>query len=48
MLFDMKREAYLAGCASLQHVPDPVKQDETINEGDSSYRLISIYEIQYS
>ena len=36
MLFDMKCEAYLAGCASLEHVPDPVKQDEEINEGDSS------------
>ena len=36
MLFDMKLEAYLAGSASMEHVPDPVKQDETINEGDSS------------
>ena len=36
MLFDMKREAYLAGCASLEHVPDHIKQDKGINEGDSS------------
>ena len=39
MLFDMKLEAYLAGCASMEHVTDPVKQDETINEGDSRYRI---------
>ena len=36
MLFDMKLEAYLAGCASMGYGPNPVKHDETINEGDSS------------
>ena len=36
MLFDMKREAYLAGYASQEHVPDSVKQDKGINEGDTS------------
>ena len=35
MLFDMKLEAYLAGCTSMEHILDNGKQNEEINEGDS-------------